>query len=120
MPVSAHPVLRRLAALITLVMLAPVTYAGAACSGWSPSPAERMACCQAGEGRCASISADDCCADSEERQNLETVVAALTSPGKGVDEAVLAPPPGCRPAAVAHRSAPGRPATYLLDSVFLI
>ena len=114
-----QPVRRRVAAFITLVMLAPVMYAAAACNGWSPSAAGRMACCQAAGGHCAAISPDDCCGDSEQRRNLETVAVPLPSPGAGVDEAVVAAG-SHRPASLAHRASLGRPATYLLDSVFLI
>lgn len=119
-PVSREPLFRRLTAIMLLVMLAPVTYAGAACAGWSGSAAERMACCLRAEGGCASVSADDCCGSREQRQNLEAVAVVLVIPAATVSQLlpmVLRVP---RSFILDPRSLAERPHTYLLDSVFLI
>lgn len=92
------------------------------CGGWSHSAADRMACCQRGGG-CASVSADECCANSEQRQNVESASAIVFAP--------LVATPGLwtlwtMTASVRlpfdSQSLPlaERPATYLLDSVFRI
>lgn len=101
-----------------LVITAPVLHASAACRGWAGSPAARMACCQAAAGHCAAVSPDDCCADTEQRRNLETVSVILTMPGYAVTAVVADLSPARRPIASTQRRE--RPATYLLDSVLLI
>jgi hypothetical protein len=106
--------------MIVLLIVGPATYAAAACAGWSGSAAGRMACCQAAAGHCAAISPDDCCADAEERQNLESTPATAVAPPQGVTATPVVRRPLRRPSAVVHQTAPGRPDTYLLDSVFLI
>ena len=111
---------RRLVAIITLAVMGPGAYAAVACGGWSGSTAERMACCQAAAGHCAAISPDDCCADGEQRQNLDSAPAIAVAPPEGVSATPAVRPPLRRPSAAVHQTAPGRPDTYLLDSVFLI
>lgn len=110
--------LHRLAAALILVITAPVLHASAACRGWAGSPAARMACCQAAAGHCAAVSADDCCADTEQRRNLETVSVTLTAPGYAASAIVPDLSPARRPVPTPHL--PARPATYLLDAVLLI
>jgi hypothetical protein len=112
-------VFHRLTALMLLMMLSPLTYAGAACAGWSGAPGDRMACCQRAAG-CASVSADDCCAEGEQRQNLEQVAAALITSGATVSQRLHAAAPRPQCFVPDPLSLTGRPATYLLDSVFLI
>jgi len=118
--VAMVPALRRLIAITLLVIMTPVTYANAACAGWSASAAERMACCQRAAAGCESLSADDCCAAQEQRQNLDAVAIVLISSGM----IVSAPLPA---AATVHSRVghdPGTLAhtipTHLLNSVFLI
>ena len=106
--------------MIVLLIVGPATYAAAACAGWSNSAAERMACCQAAAGHCAAISADDCCAAGEQRQNLEGVAIVAVPSDDGPGSLLAVPPPAHRAAETGHHSIPGRPDTYLLDSVFLI
>ena len=112
--------LHRVAAIVLLVLMAPVTYASAACAGWSASAAERMACCQRSGDTCASLSADDCCAEGEQRQNLEQVAAALVTPGLTVSHRVPAATARPRSFVSDPVSLTERPHTYLLDSAFLI
>jgi hypothetical protein len=106
--------------MIVLLFVGPATSAAAACAGWSNSAAERMACCQATAGHCAAISADECCASSEQRRNLEGVALTAITPDDGPGTRLMAVRPTRRAAETAHRAAPGRPDTYLLDSIFLI
>jgi hypothetical protein len=106
--------------MIVLLVVGPTTYAAAACAGWSNSAAERMACCQAVAGHCAAISADDCCAAGEQRQNLEGVAIVAVPSDEGRGSLLTIPAPAPRAAETGHRAIPGRPDTYLLDSVFLI
>ena len=112
--------LGRLVAIITLVVMGPGAYAAAVCGGWSGSAAERMACCQAAADHCAAISADDCCADGEQRQNAASASLIVVAPPAGVSATPAVRPPLRRPSAAVHQTAPGRPDTYLLHSVFLI
>ena len=112
--------LHRFVAVLTLLMMGPVLHGAAVCSGWSGSAAARMACCQATAGHCASVSADDCCADTEQRQNANAVAIVLVSPGATTAGVPIPAQAVRRASALAHRQATGRPATYLLDSVFLI
>ena len=106
--------------MIVVLLAGPATYAAAACVGWSHSPAERMACCEAAAGQCAAISADDCCAAGEQRRNLESVAVVASVPDDQSVASLIAPPPTRRTFETVHRAVSGRPATYLLDSVFLI
>jgi hypothetical protein len=103
-----------------LMMLSPLTYASAACTGWSGSAADRMACCQRSGDGCASLSADDCCADGEQRQNVEQVAAVLITRGATVSHAIPAVAPRPRSFVPDPVSLTERPDTYLLDSVLLI
>lgn len=116
----SHRRLRHLVAILTLAVMGPAAYAAAACGGWSGSTAERMACCQTAAGQCAAISADDCCADGEQRQNAASASLIVVAPPTGVSATPAVRPPLRRPSAAVHQTAPGRPDTYLLHSVFLI
>ena len=111
---------RRVTAITLIGVFLPLTYAAAACAGWSSSAAERHACCERPGSGCASISADECCAASEGRQHLETVTLAVVTPGAAVSQPV--PPFAAPPRSFVRdpRSLAERPDTYLLDSVFLI
>lgn len=95
-------------------------YVSAACAGWSTSAAERMACCQRSAQTCPALSADDCCADGAQRQNLETAAPVLVSPGATVSHPLPVVAAARGPLVDDPRSSRGDPATYLLDSVFLI
>jgi hypothetical protein len=106
--------------MIVLLVVGPATYAAAACAGWSNSTAERMACCQVAAGHCAAISADDCCAAAEQRRNLEGVAIVAVPSDDGPGKLLVITPPADRASETGHRAIPGRPDTYLLDSVFLI
>ena len=111
---------RAIAALLFLVTaLMPVTQAAAVCAGWSSSAVERMACCRGAEGHCAARSADDCCADRENRQHAETAGAITVTAAPMVARHVVAQPRPVRLPLVPP-AASSRPDTYLLDSVFLI
>lgn len=118
--VNGSSVLRRAIAILMLIALAPVAHAALACAGWSGSPAERMACCDREGAGCDSLFADSCCADGEQRQNIETPAALITV----ADSAGSAPAPVLT---TGHTALPAEPhlhdqqtATYLLDSVFRI
>lgn len=113
-------VVYRVAAIALLVVMAPVTYAAAACAGWSNSAAERMACCQRSNHGCDSLAADGCCADGEQRQNAEHVSAILITPGRMLSHPVPAALRQPRSFVSDPVSLTSRPDTYLLDSVFLI
>ena len=112
--------LRRAIAILMLVATAPVGHAAAVCRGWSSSPAERMACCNHEASNCGAVSADSCCAEGEQRQNIETTAALVTVADSAASE----------PAPLSTRRQtilPDEPhlhdqqtATYLLDSVFRI
>lgn len=119
--VASGSALHRFVTVLTLLVMGPMLHGSAACSGWSGSASARMACCQAAAGHCAAMSADDCCADAEQRQNANTVAIALVSPGEEPAAGLMLPAQKIRRAsALAHRQTAGRPDTYLLDSVFLI
>ena len=112
--------LRRLAAIVLALVLTPVAYAGVTCGGWSASAAERLACCARGDSGCATVSADDCCADAEQRQNAQTMAAVLVTPGVADSEPVPVAPPVPQSFVLDPRARAERPPIHLLDSVFLI
>jgi hypothetical protein len=116
---AKHRRLHRLWSNVQFAAKMPNTHAAAACAGWVPSAASRMACCRAAAGHCAAVSADDCCAERESRKNLEAVSATLVSIGSLVSER-LAPERRLVHSCLAPRPSSGRPDTYLFDSVFLI
>jgi hypothetical protein len=118
--VTRTPFVRRVAAIVLVLMLAPLTYGGVACAAWSGSGADRHACPEAAAMNCASFSVDSCCADGEQRRNVETVTAMVVTPGEVVSEAVPAVPVLPRSFVADPCSLAERPHTYLLDSVFLI
>lgn len=119
-PVISLRTLRRTAALLLLLAWMPVAHATAVCAGWSASAAERMACCQRDASGCASVFADRCCADGEQRHNVEACAAtpAVTDSVQSESVALLTVHLRAQPAD--PRSLATRPATYLLDSVFRI
>jgi hypothetical protein len=110
----------RIAAVALLLTLMPVAYAGVACAGWSPSAAERMACCQRSDGACATVSPDDCCGSREQRQNPESGTVVVVMPGP--TRVTLAPSHSerCPVYNADLRALIDLPATHLLNSVFLI
>ncbi|CAN5851742.1 hypothetical protein BH24ACI5_BH24ACI5_23400 [soil metagenome] len=112
--------LRRLAAFVLALVLTPIVYAGVVCAGWSASAAERHACCADADAGCTSISADECCADSEQRQNAQVAAAIVITPGALVSERVPTAPAVPQSFVLDPRSLVARPAIHLLDSVFLI
>lgn len=79
-----------------------------------------MACCNDQQSNCGAVSADSCCADGEQRQNIETPAAFATVSDSMVSEplAVLMPRQPILPADPHLHDE--QPATYLLDSVFRI
>jgi hypothetical protein len=112
--------LRRLAALVLALIMTPMAYAGVACAGWTASAAERHACCAGRDAGCASIAADECCADGEQRQNAQVVTAIVITPGPLVSEPVPSAPAVPQSFVLDPRSFAARPSIHLLDSVFLI
>jgi hypothetical protein len=89
------------------------------CAGWSNSAADRMACCKRGGG-CTSVSADDCCANGEQRQNIEGAFAVVI-PAPLLASGFLPISSSVRqPLDSESSSLADRPDTYLLDSVFRI
>jgi hypothetical protein len=109
----------RAGALALLLALGPATYLRAVCTGWRASAAERMACCERSGHACGSIDADDCCADGEQRQNIEGTPFVLLPSDATVTRAV----PPASPRRTDRRDARAvvtHPETYLLDSVLLI
>lgn len=111
--------LRRLTAILTLVLLLPAAQLAAVCSGWSSAAADRHACCQQMAG-CASVSADECCASSEQRRNGEPATSAVVMPGPTVAKPVAIVPPLPLSFVGDPRALAERPPVYLLGSVFLI
>ena len=113
--------LRRLIVVGLLLVLAPVTHAETTCAGWSTSAAERIACCKRADAGCPSMSSDACCAEAEQRQNLQVAGMILVTPG-----ALVSLPLPAITAVHWHQIAPQSSAifdgrrTHLLDSVFLI
>lgn len=112
--------LHRMSAIVLALALTPAAYAGVACGGWSNSAAARQACCAGADGACTTISADECCADGEQRQNVEVVPVVTTAPAATAADCVatvrpLSPCYVLDPHALANRAR-----IHLLDSVFLI
>lgn len=112
--------LLRLAVLVLALVLTPVAYAALACAGWSAPAAERHACCAAVDTECASVAADTCCADGEQRQHAQVVTAVVITPGPLVSEPVPAAPAVPQSFVLDPRALAARPSIHLLDSVFLI
>ena len=110
----------RLIAATLLVVLAVASPALALCTGWANSPAERMACCEHEGAGCASISADSCCADGEQRQNVESPAAVVIVEDSSASEAVSLAADRQASTPSDPRALAARPDTYLLDSVFRI
>ena len=117
---SSFLTFRRIAALLLLLATLPVAHATAVCAGWSASAAERMACCERGASGCASVSADRCCADGEQRQNVETPAAIIAAADSEHSESIAVLTLDRRASPADPRALATRPATYLLDSVFRI
>jgi len=111
--------LRRLAALVLALVMTPMAYAGVACAGWA-SAAERHACCAGRDAGCASVAADQCCADGEQRQNAQVVTAIVITPGPLVSAPVPSAPATPQSFVLDPRALAARPSIHLLDSVFLI
>ena len=83
--------MRRLVAAIVLLALS-ASAASMTCAGWQATAAARMDCCQSAHDGCADqLSADACCAQTEQTQQ-QLLVAVATFPVSLV--AVAAPPPG--------------------------
>jgi hypothetical protein len=119
-PHRRHPwsmATRRTPAL--LLILAIWANGMALCAGWAGSPAERMACCERMGSECGSVSADDCCANGEQRQNIEGAPAVVVAPPLAASGLLIAA--SVRQSLGSHSSSlADRPDTYLLDSVFRI
>ena len=113
------PAVRRLTAVLTLVFLLPAAQLAAVCSGWSSAEADRHACCEQMAG-CASVSANECCAVSEQRRNAEPVTSIVVMPELSVAERVAIVPEPPQSFIRDPRALAERPPAYLLDSVFLI
>jgi predicted cupin superfamily sugar epimerase len=90
------------------------------CGGWSNSAADRMACCKRAGSSCASVSADDCCADGEQRQNVESPSALVTATRPIASEVLLVASTLLPSFYFDSFSLTDRHDTYLLDSVFRI
>lgn len=79
-----------------------------------------MACCNREASNCGAVSADSCCADGEQRQNIETPTAPVTIS----DSATSAPLQLLMPRQPMLPAEPHlqdqQTATYLLGSVFRI
>jgi hypothetical protein len=117
---ASRSTVRRLLVVLACVAMAPVGHAVVACSGWSASTAERMACCRSDGDHCAATRVDECCASGETRQNLEAGSVTLVSPDLSGAERVVGPVHRVRSLRQALRPLVERPEAYLLDSVFLI
>ena len=115
---SSFLAVRRVAAVLLLAALAPFGLV-ADCAGWSPSQAERMACCQREGADCASVSPDDCCSDQEQRQNQEKPVTCVAF---GATQLAVLPAviPTTVPRILAAVLSADRQTPYLLDSVLRI
>ena len=118
--VLVPPTFRRIVAIALLLVMVPVAYAGMACAGWSASAAERMACCERAGATCPSMSADDCCADGEQRKNLEAQTPVIITIGEITATPVAGLIQSLRPVSPKPVALGERPDPYLLDSVFLI
>ena len=106
--------------VICLALVFAVGSASELCDGWSADASGRAACCERMASRCATWSADDCCAQGEQRQNREQV-RSLPLPARDMTAGALLVP---AIPSMAIESAP--PAAlqglrlHLLHSVFLI
>ena len=110
-----------LSRLLSLVLAGLFAWAsaGEVCHGWSSAAADRAACCARMEHTCATLSADDCCEQGEQRQNRE-VPSTLPHPAPDMTAGSLLMPVavgGDRPVA---RVPGARHRAHLLHSVFLI
>jgi hypothetical protein len=115
--ISSHPV-RVLALCLALVFA--VGSASELCDGWSSDAAGRAACCARMETHCATWSADDCCAQGEQRQNREQV-RSFPQPARDMTAAARVLPTMPSMAVESALPAAGqklRP--HLLHAVFLI
>ena len=119
-PVKWRLAFTRAIAAVLLMMLTPGINAAAGCTGWTGSAADRMACCQREDAGCAAVSADDCCADNEQRRNAETHTALPTPEDSHFSVAILVALSPLRENPAARNASGERPPTYLLDSVFRI
>jgi hypothetical protein len=79
-----------------------------------------MACCAREGAACGSVSADDCCADGEQRQNIEGAPGLLVASPAVTSWVLPVAAPVQRPHTSHSESLADRPHTYLLDSVFRI
>ena len=79
-----------------------------------------MACCDRGNSPCDAVSADRCCADGEQRQNIETPAARITAQDSVASEPLPVLMPGGRILPTEPHLQDQQTAIYLLDSVFRI
>ena len=87
--VHNHPMRRLVAAMVVLALSASV--ASMTCAGWQATAAGRMDCCESAHDGCADqLSADACCAQTEQGQQ-QLLVAVANFPVSLV--AVAAAPP---------------------------
>jgi hypothetical protein len=86
---------RVLAALVAVFIVANALTAVAACAGWEFSAAARMACCMRAHDGCPDqMSADACCARSEQaHQPTVAGDAAKSAASSGAVAAIAAPHP---------------------------
>jgi hypothetical protein len=110
--------IRRSAAI--LLVLALFASEMGLCAGWSNSSHERMACCQRAGSDCGSVSADDCCANGEQRQNIEGASAVVVFSPLIASSFLSITASIQQPFDSQSASLADRPDTYLLDSVFRI
>lgn len=111
--------MRRASALLLLMAVSASN--AALCTGWSNSLAERMACCERRAGNCSggSLSADDCCADGEQRQNAERLAVLIVAPPVHAEALALLRSANESAAVPVAPPIDGHN-TYLFDSVFRI
>ena len=96
---------RAIAALLLSVMAAAIS-APVTCTGWEPTPSERLACCQRAAHDCADqVAADTCCAQQEQAHQPGSTASAPATAVPIVLDAVWAP--AACPDAIAPIATPG-------------
>ena len=103
-----------------LVVVLSLMVAGDLCQGWSADADARRACCERMANHCATVTADTCCAQKEQRSTRELP----PSPAQPARDAAVGPLVTLiAPLSQIDIEAPvasTRPRAYLLHAVFLI
>lgn len=103
-----------------LLLVVSALAAADLCHGWSNSASERAACCSRMANACARVTADECCADKEQR-DARQLPPATPQPARDMTAGPLLVAFDPDSAfVVTYHLADARPRVHLLHSVFLI